>query len=31
MAEEDIVLEEIKNLYQIYQNDKNINLNITRY
>ena len=31
MAEEDIVLEEIKNLYPIYQNDKNINLNITRY
>ena len=31
MAIEDSVLNEIKNLYPIYQSDKNININITRY
>ena len=31
MALDDITLDEIKNLYPIYQNDKKISLNITKY
>ena len=31
LAAEDIVLDEIKRIYPIYQNDKNITLNITRF
>ena len=31
LADSDILLEEINNIYPIYQNDKNITVNITRY
>ena len=31
LADSDILLEEINNIYPIYQNDKNITINITRY
>ena len=31
LAAEDIILDEIKNIYPIYQNDKKVSLNITRF